>query len=453
MTANNLPDLTIADLAALIAAKEISPVDITAACLGRIDRLDGQIRAWVTLTADAALAAARRAERDIAAGRLLGPLHGIPYGAKDIMYTAGVRTAGGSAVDPDFVPGENAAVVDRLAAAGAVLLGKTATTEFAFWGGPPATRNPWDLARTPGGSSSGSAAAVAASMAPFALGTQTVGSLLRPAAYNGLTCLKATYGLVSRYGVFPAAWSLDHIGALTRTAADTALVLEAIAGPDPRDPASLAGGVPPYSKLLDRDLKGLVVGLPATFFHAQDPSIDQAVEAARAVLADRGVRFRTIELPACWDQAAAALLIVMRAEAAAYHQDKFAAAPEKFGPYIREQLHMGTLTYAVDYLRAQRIRTLFRQEMLQLFAAVDAILTPATPTLPPVGMSTGSPAFQGPFTNAGLPAITIPAGFDAATGLPVGLQLAGPPLGEQLLLALAHGYQQDTDWHKRRPEL
>ncbi len=290
-------------------------------------------------------------------------------------------------------------------------------------------------------------------MALFALGTQTVGSLLRPAAYNGLTCLKATYGLVSRYGVLPAAWSLDHIGAFTRTAADTALVLEAIAGRDPRDPTSLDGEIPRYSSSLDMDVKGTVVGIPATFFRAEEPSINQAVEAARAILADRGVTFRPVELPAIWDEAAAALLLVMRAEAAAYHQDKFAAAPEKFGPYIREQLHMGTLTYAVDYLRAQRIRTVFRQEMLKLFAGVDVILTPATPTLPPVGMSTGSPAFQGPFTNAGLPTISVPAGFDAATGLPIGLQLAGPPLGEELLLALAHGYQQDTDWHEARPGL
>jgi aspartyl-tRNA(Asn)/glutamyl-tRNA(Gln) amidotransferase subunit A len=453
MTANNLPDLTIAELAALIAAKQISPVDLTAACLARIDKHDGKVRAWITLAGDAALAAARRAESDIAAGRLLGPLHGIPYGAKDIMYTAGIRTAAGSAVDPDFIPGENAAVVDNLAAAGAILLGKTATTEYAFWGGPPATRNPWDLQRTPGGSSSGSAAAVAASMALFALGTQTVGSLLRPAAYNGLTCLKATYGLVSRYGVIPAAWSLDHIGPFTRTAADAALVLQALAGHDPRDPASLAGPVPPYGTLLDKDLKGIVIGIPTAFFQADEPSINHAAHQARAVLAGRGVAFRPVDLPAIWDEAAAALLLVMRAEAASYHQDNFAAHPEKFGPYIREQLHIGTLTYAVDYLRAQRIRTIFRQEMLKLFAHVHAILTPATPTLPPVGFETGSPAFQGPFTNAGLPAITVPAGLDAPTGLPVGIQLAAPPLGEPLLLALAHAYQQDTSWHKARPKL
>ncbi len=453
MTASELKYYTIAELAALIGAKEISPVEVTEACLNRIDWHEDRVRAWVAVDGDAALAAARRAEQEIAAGSGRGPLHGIPYGAKDIIHIAGVPTTGGSKVDPDFVPAESATVIDRLTAAGAILLGKTTTTEFAFWGGAPATRNPWNLEHTPGGSSSGSAAAVAASMALFALGTQTIGSLLRPAAYNGLTCLKATYGRVSRYGVIPAAWSLDHIGAFTRTAADAALVLETIAGRDARDPSSLPGSVPSYSRFLDMAVKDTVVGIPTTFFQPEEPAIAVAMEDAYRALTELGVRLRPVELPACWDEAAAALAVVMRAEAAAYHQDKFAAAPDKFGPYIREQLRIGCLTSAVDYLRAQRIRTFFRDEMLRLFRSVDVIVTPTTPTLAPLGFNTGSPAFNGPFTNAGLPAITVPIGFDGLTGLPIGMQIAGPPLDEELLLALAHSYQKITDWHDRRPKL
>jgi Asp-tRNAAsn/Glu-tRNAGln amidotransferase A subunit and related amidases len=453
MRTDELRYLTIAEAAELIGGKKLSPVELTEACLARIDSLDDKVQAWVTVVGDAALEAAREAEQEIAAGKYRGPLHGIPYAVKDIIYTAGIRTTGGSKVDPEFVPAANAAIIDQLAAAGAILLGKTTTTEFAFWGGAPATRNPWNLEHTPGGSSAGSAAAVAASMALFSLGTQTIGSLLRPAAYNGLTCLKATYGRVSRYGVIPAAWSLDHVGALTTTVEDTALVLEAIAGHDPRDPASLPGMVPRYSHCLDSEISGTVIGIPSAFFQAEEPSITLTMEEAGKVLGDLGVRVRPIDLPVCWDEAAASLTVVMRAEAAAYHYDKFVAAPEKFGPYIREQLRMGSLIPAVDYLRAQRIRTLFREEMLKLFNTVDVIVTPTTPTVAPLGFNTGSPAFNGPFTNAGLPAITVPIGFDAPTGLPIGMQLAGPPLAEELLLALAHNFQKSTDWHDQRPKL
>ena len=445
--------LTLKKAAELIRSREMSPVELVQAYLNRIEQVEDRVKAWVTLVPEQALAQARQAEHEILHNQYRGPLHGIPYGAKDIIHTVGIRTSGGSQVEPDFAPAENAAIINKLSDAGAILLGKTTTTEFAFLGGEPATRNPWNLAHTPGGSSSGSAAAVAASMAIFALGTQTIGSLLRPASFNGLTCIKSTYGLVSRRGVIPASWSLDHLGAFTHTVEDTAMVLSAIAGYDPLDPSSLSVEVPSYADSLGAVLKGKTIGLPTSFFLAEDPVITQAVEQAVKVLKEMGFQVRSVDLPACLTEAIASLQIVMRSEAASYHQTQYSEAPEKFGLYIRAQIALGRQTLAVDYLQAQRIRTVFRNEMLKMLETVDILLTPSTPTLAPIGYATGNPVFNGPFTNAGLPAMTVPVGFDAATGLPVGMQLVGSLLAEPLLLAAGAQYQAVTDWHDQRPDL
>ncbi len=453
MSTMNMETLTLKQAAELIKARELSPVELVTACLDRIDQVEGKVKAWVTLTPEQALTQARQAEREISQNQYRGPLHGIPYGAKDIIYTAGIRTSGGSQVDPDFTPAENATIIHKLSDAGAILLGKTTTTEFAFLGGEPETRNPWNLAHTPGGSSSGSAAAVAASMALFALGTQTVGSLLRPAAFNGLSCIKSTYGLVSRRGVIPASWSLDHLGAFTHTAEDNALVLSAIAGYDPLDPASLLVGIPAYAESLETSVAGKVIGLPTSFFQAEEPAVTQAVEQAVKVLEKMGFQVRPVDLPPSMLEAVASLQIVMRAEAASYHQEPYSRAAEKFGPYIREQIAMGRQTLAVDYLQAQRIRTVFRSELLKLFDTVDILLTPSTPTVAPFGYGTGNPVFNGPFTNSGLPALTVPVGFETTKGLPIGMQLVGPLLAEPLLLAVGAQYQKVTDWHRRRPAL
>ena len=445
--------LTLKKAAELIRSREMSPVELVQAYLNRIEQVEDRVKAWVTLVPEQALAQARQAEHEILHNQYRGPLHGIPYGAKDIIHTVGIRTSGGSQVEPDYVPAENAAIINKLLDAGAILLGKTTTTEFAFLGGEPATRNPWNLAHTPGGSSSGSAAAVSASMAMFALGTQTIGSLLRPASFNGLTCLKSTYGLVSRRGVIPASWSLDHLGAFTHTVEDTAMVLSAIAGYDPLDPSSLSVEVPSYADSLGAVLKGKTIGLPTSFFLAEDPVITQAVEQAVKVLKEMGFQVRSVDLPACLTEAIASLQIVMRSEAASYHQTQYSEAPEKFGLYIRAQIALGRQTLAVDYLQAQRIRTVFRNEMLKMLETVDILLTPSTPTLAPIGYATGNPVFNGPFTNAGLPAMTVPVGFDASTGLPVGMQLVGSLLAEPLLLAAGAQYQAVTDWHDQRPDL
>ncbi len=445
--------LTLNKASTLLRSRKLSPVELVQACLDRIEQVEGRVKAWVTLLPDQALAQAKQAEHEIVHNQYRGPLHGIPYGAKDIIHTAGIRTSGGSQVEPNFVPRENATIIHKLSSAGAILLGKTTTTEFAFLGGEPATRNPWNLAHTPGGSSAGSAAAVSASMALFALGTQTVGSLLRPASFNGLTCIKSTYGLVSRRGVIPASWSLDHLGAFTHTVEDNATVLSAIAGYDPLDPASLEVNIPSYADSLGMLLEGKTIGLPTSFFLAEDPRIMQAVEQAVKVLEELGFQVRKIDLPTCLAEANASLQIVMRSEAASYHQTQYSKAPENFGPYIREQIALGRQTLAVDYLQAQRIRTMFRNEMLKLFDKVDILLTPSTTTVAPIGYGTGNPIFNGPFTNAGLPALTVPVGFDASTGLPIGMQLVGPLLAEPLLLAVGAQYQKVTDWHQQRPGL
>ncbi|WP_246096545.1 amidase [Paenibacillus sinopodophylli] len=448
MISTQLHQLTLAEAGHLIRTKSVSPVELTQAYIDRIHATNDRVQAWATLTADAALASAAEAERQISSGQYKGLLHGIPYGAKDIISTAGIRTAAGSLVNSDYIPEANAAVIERLESGGAILLGKTTTTEYAYQGGEAPTRNPWNLAHTPGGSSSGSAAAVAAGMAAFTLGTQTFGSLIRPAAYNGLTCMKPTFGRISRYGVFYASWSLDHIGAFTRTVEDTAIALEGLAGQDSRDPASIQGSSPPFTEALNRDIRGMIIGIPDSFFIAEDPAISAAVEAAIEVLRSLGVRIKKVKLPACIEEAVAAHRMTMRAEGAAFHMEMYKTRAEYYGPAMREQLELGYELSAVDYLHAQRVRTLFRNEMMHLFDEVDVLLTPSTPTLALPGYKTGSPMFNGPLTNTGLPAMTIPIGLEASRQLPIGMQLAGPLMGEDRLLAIGHQFQQATKWHQ-----
>jgi len=450
MISTGLNELTIAETASLIQRKSISPVEVTEAYLRRIEETEDRVQAWVTVEADAAMKAAKESERLIMSGTYLGPLHGIPYGAKDIICTAGVRTSGGSEVNGDYVPELNAAVIDRLNEAGAIMLGKTTTTEYAYQGGEPPTRNPWNTQHTPGGSSSGSAAAVSAGMAAFTLGTQTFGSLIRPAAYNGLTCMKPTFGRISRYGVFYASWSLDHIGAFTRTVADNAAVLEALTGADNRDPATLLGEAPSFREAIDRDISGLAVGVPEPggFFTPEDSSIGVAMDEAVSVLKELGLQIRTVKLPACIDEAVAAHRMTMRAEGAAYHLESYRTRADYYGPSMREQLELGFELSAVDYLQAQRVRTVFRNELMSLFDEIDILVTPSTPTLALPGFKTGSAMFNGPFTNTGLPAMTVPIGLEPASGLPIGMQLVGPLLGEETLFAVGHRYQQATKWHR-----
>lgn len=448
-----MADLTVAQAAKLIASRQLSPVELVAACLQQIDALEDRVLAWTVVLRKEALAQARRAEQDILQGRYLGPLHGIPYGAKDIYYSKDVCTSAGSEVNPDFVPTANAAAIERLKAAGAILLGKTTTTEYAFLWGRQKTRNPWNLAHTPGGSSAGSGAAVSASMVMFALGTQTVGSLLRPAAYNGLTCLKGTYGRISRYNIIPCSWSLDHAGALTKSVEDTAIINAVLFGHDPRDPRSLPLPSPNLMSALQREITGMVVGVPTGFFTPEDAVIDSRFVEAQAVLRRLGVVFKEVAMPDMMEEAFAAQDVVMCAEAAAYHQSNMKKAIDKYCDYTRTQLQIGQEISAVDYLNAQRARRIFAEKMLAMYDGVDVVITPSTCTLPPTGYFTGNPRFSSPFTNAGLPAMTVPCGFDEATGLPVGLQITAPPLAEEKIIAVGAQYQQHTLWHQKRPVL
>lgn len=453
MTTEKTIFLTIAEAAALIQKKELSPVEVVKACLAQIEHVEEKVMAWVTVLNEKALEEAKKAESEIIKGQYKGALHGIPYGAKDIIYTKGVRTTAGSKVNPNFVPAEDAMVIQKLKSAGAILLGKTTTTEYAFLWGEQKTRNPWNLAHTPGGSSSGSGAAVAASMAMFTLGTQTVGSLIRPAAYNGLTCMKGTYGRVSRYGVIPASWSLDHVGALTKTVEDSAIVNMIISGYDANDKKSLKIAVPDYRKSMQKSVEGMVVGIPEEFFITKDSAIEMAMLKAKSELERMGMTLKKIMLPDMMEEAFAASDIVMCTEAASYHAEKFAKFPDRFGDYIRSQLKVGGRIPAVDYLQAQKIRAVFKEKMSELFSEIDVLVVPATKTLPPKGQFTGDPAFNGPFTNSGLPVLTVPVGFDLETHLPIGMQIVAPHLEEERILAVGAAYQQRTTWHKMHPAM
>jgi len=432
-----LHTLGVAEVAALVRRREVSPVEVAEDCLKRIAALEPQLHAWATLDQSGALAAARHCEQAVQRGEACGALCGVPVGLKDIFYTAGLRTAAGSRVYADFVPTYDATTVGRLKAAGTVLLGKTVTTEFAT-ADPSPTRNPWNTAHTPGGSSSGSAAAVAARMIPAALGSQTGGSTLRPAAYNGIVGLKPTYGRISRYGVIPVSWCLDHVGILVRSVADAALVLQAIAGHDVHDPGSLAQPVGDYPAAVQRADRPPRIGVVRQFFFEQaEAATRQHTEQVLARLADAGASVRDVPLPPSFATVLAAHRIIMRVEVAAFHADMFATRREQYGPKLRESIETGLAIPGVDYLRAQRLRRLFQDEVPQMFTDVDVLLTPATPAPAPRDLSTtGDASFQSPWTYAGVPAIALPSGR-SQDGMPLGIQLIAPALQEERLLQAA----------------
>lgn len=432
-----LHTLGVAEIAALVRQREVSPLQVVEACLARIETLEASLQAWVTLDRQGALAAARRCEQALQREESGGLLTGVPIGLKDIFYTAGLRTTAGSRVYADFIPDYDATSVSRLKDAGAISLGKTVTTEFAT-ADPSPTRNPWNTSHTPGGSSSGSAAAVAARMIPAALGSQTGGSTLRPAAYCGIVGLKPTYGRISRYGVIPVSWCLDHVGILTRSVQDAALVLQAIAGFDANDPGSLAQPVGAYSRAVQHADHPPRLGLLGEFFHDHaDPETQQHIATVTEQLARAGALVHEVALPPSFPTVLAAHRLIMRVEAAAFHADMFKTQREHYGPKLRDTIDTGLLVAGVDYLRAQRLRRLFQQEVTQLFQEVDVLLTPATPTPAPRDLTTtGDASFQSPWTYAGVPTLALPSGCSQA-GLPLGIQLIAPALQEERLLRAA----------------
>ncbi len=466
MTTAEIARLSITQAAALISKRKLSPVEITEACLQRIGSLDARLRAFITVTREDALAAAQQAAGAIARDSYKGPLHGIPLALKDLFDTAGVRTTAGSKIMAERVPGEDAEATARLKAAGAVLLGKLNMHEFAYGAtgvnphyGP--ALNPWDLTRISGGSSSGSGVAVASAMALGALGTDTGGSVRIPSSLCGITGLKPTYGRVSRRGVFPLSWALDHVGPMARTAADAAIILNVIAGHDPRDESSSEEPVPDYSRLLDDPrLKGLRVGVPREyFFDDLDAEVLAAVCTAVSALGELGAQVSEISLPHI-AEAPAAVDAIMLPEALAVHQRWLAERPEEYGEDVRARLEMSLLYPAVSYVQAQRLRSLIAEEWRDtVFDRVDLLAVPTTP-VPAPSLEEGDlqatlalRRFTYPFNLVGLPAVSIPCGFTTANGLPIGLQLVGRWWEEGTVLRAAHAYQRATDWHTRAPPL
>lgn len=429
-------ELTAADAAERIRRGTLSPVALVEACLARIGATEEKLQAWVTVDREGALKVARQCDEEARRGHFRGPLHGVPIGVKDIYYVGGMRCTAGSKVLPDFVAPFDAASVARLRQAGAIILGKTQTTEFATFD-PAPTGNPWKPSHTPGGSSSGSAAAVAARMVPCALGTQTAGSILRPASYCGTVGYKPSYGRVSRYGVFPVSWALDHIGPIARTVEDVALVTMAMAGHDPKDPGSLRGPVPDLRAALDRRDPPRLGVVRDFFWEKADPAVARATDRALEQLAKAGARLEDRRLPASFATGHAAHRIVMKAEMAEVHRDRHKAAADRFGPRIRGNMEAGMLIGAADYSRALRLRRQFAEDLWALAATADALVTPSTPTPAPEGLgSTGDPVFQTPWTFAGMPAVTIPIAL-ADNGLPLGLQIVAVPPRDPEVLGVA----------------
>jgi aspartyl-tRNA(Asn)/glutamyl-tRNA(Gln) amidotransferase subunit A len=463
--------LPIAELARLVAKGKVLPVQLVEIALARIARLNPRLNAYLTVVEEAARSAARTAEREIRGGRYRGPLHGIPVALKDNIWTRGVRTTAGSKILREFVPAEDATVASRLRRAGAILLGKTNLHEFAYGVttenphyGP--ARNPWAPERTPGGSSGGSAAAVAAGMCWASLGSDTGGSIRIPAALCGIVGLKPTFGRVSCHGVVPLARTLDHVGPLARTVTDAAIMLHAIAGRDPRDPFAIARPVPAYPRELRRPLGKTRLGWPRDyFFDRVDEEIRGALEQAAREFERLGVSMEEVSLPHLgeWAEPSNVIALVEASndhEAAGY----FPARAAEYGEDVRKRLEKGGEVRAVDYVRAIALRQQAQKEFAAVFACVDAILAPTVPiAAPPISqklVSIGGEQesvraallrLNRPANFVGIPAISLPCGF-TREGLPLGLQLLGGAWDEARLLRIAYAYEQATEWHRRHPD-
>ena len=455
--------LSIGEAGDLVRRKAISPVELTRACLQKIERLNPVLNAFITVTAEEAVAEAREAETEVRRGRWRGPLHGIPIGLKDNIDTAGVRTTLASAVFKDRVPSADAEVVRRLKAAGAVRLGKQNLHEVAFGTtaavshfGP--VHNPWNHDRITGGSSGGSAAAVAAGLCFGAVGTDAGGSIRVPASYCGIVGLKPTYGLVGMRGGGDAGWwSMNHLGPMCRSVADAALLLSALAGYDPRDSTSVETRIPNYTAALRANVSTLRLGAPrAVFYDRLDPEVEAAIDTALGVLRrlTRGVR--EISLPPISDTIAPNIVL---AENYAFHAPYFAKTPQLYDAAIGRNLRQGSEVTTAAYIQSRRELDQARRAIGAVFANVDLLVTPTT-AVPPatieealrLGIDLELIRNTAPFNTYGLPTISIPCGF-TKSALPIGIQITGSRFGEAKVLALAHAYEQATDWHTRRPSL
>lgn len=455
----DLAVLTLKKASELLRSKAASPVDLTRACLKRIEKYNSLLNAFIRVTSEQALKAASDMEAEQRRGKWRGPLHGIPIALKDNIDTAGIRTTAASELFKDRVPSEDAEVVRRLKDAGVVSLGKLNLHEFAYGGTSDVTyfgavHNPWALDHISGGSSGGSAVATAADLCFGSLGTDTAGSVRIPASYCGVVGFKPTYGRVSLRGVVPLSWSLDHLGPICRTVEDTALMLVAIAGYDQLDPTTVDLPVPDYTRALKMKTSKLRLGVPRSpFFENIEPEVAKAVEAAIGVLRKITNSLTETKLPPT-----APLLPIIGVEAYAYHSQWIAESPDRYQPFTCDRI----IQFAADakapaYAEALRQTNLLRREIKNVFSSVDLLITPTMPGPPetfaqsrnfdPKGIRNTSP-----FDIFGLPTISVPCGF-TSSGLPIGLQISGAPFAESTVLALAHAYERETEWHKRHPKL
>ena len=467
MVADDLCFLPIAQLADQIKKKAVSPVEVTQAYLARIPEVDPALNSYLTVTAEQAMHDARQAESEIQANRYRGPLHGIPLAYKDCIATKGIRTTCASKVLSDHIPHDDAAVIERLQSAGTVLLGKLNMNEFAtnvpsqYFG---RVNNPWDVNRTPGGSSSGSGAAVAARLCAGSLGTDTGGSIRIPAAFCGIVGLKATHERISLFGITPVAWVLDHVGPMTQTVKDAALLLQVLAGYDARDLIASNMPIDDYTARLTGEIKGLRIGVPKTFFpEYTNPEVQTAFVAAVQSLERLGASVEEVQLPDLenvWSRLAQPIINV---EANVWHEQHLQGRAEDYGFGVRKFLEEGKATLATDYVKAIQGRARLRRRIQAVFSHCDVLLTPGQPIPPPLhtarSVTVAGKEFSPMaalvsasclFNLTGHPALTVPCGF-AATGLPLALQIVGKAFDEATVLQVGHAYERHTRWHEQRP--
>jgi aspartyl-tRNA(Asn)/glutamyl-tRNA(Gln) amidotransferase subunit A len=469
MAAADLCELNLTDLSRLIAARELSSSEVVSATLAHLERLEDKLNAFITVLREPAVAAAKKADEDIARGQYRGPLHGVPVTIKDMFETAGVRTTGGSQILADWIPETDAALVERLNATGAILIGKTNLDEFGHGGtstlshfGP--VHNPWNIDRIAGGSSGGSAAAVASGIGPLSYGTETGSSVRRPASYCGITGFKPTFGIISRQGSFRGAWSQDHVGLFARSVKDITLGLDPVAGFDSRDPASVHQENPAYAARLDANVKGLRVGMLRRFLDGVNPEVRQAFDAALKVLAGSGCELIDLDVPAV-SYAAMTSMMTSSAESAGINRRWFRERHQDFVPHVSRGIAVGMTITASEYLTVQRARHRIREALRATYERLDIIASPTTARVAPL-LSDGVKGNGDDTRHAGynhsnllrfpsmlgLPGCSLPCGFNAE-GLPIGMQLIGNWFADQTVLNTAFAYQSATDWHTRRPAL
>lgn len=471
--ADELTLKTVRQLGELIRRRQVSAFEVVEAFLRRVDAVNPRLNAFITITADHARSRARALDAEIRSGRYRGPLHGIPYAPKDLLATRGITTTNGSRVTATWIPDHESTITERLDTAGAILIGKLNLREFGTGSGVLSgfgpVLNPWGFQYTAAGSSSGSGAAVAARLTPLSIGTDTGGSIRGPAAVAGIVGLKPTYGRVSLAGVTPLSWSLDHAGPMATTAEDAALLLQAIAGHDPKDPSSVPAVVPDYLAAINEGIRGIRVGLPQRHFsEGMHADVEKAYRQAVALLQTLGATMVPVDIPHAHLATSAGNLIAM-AEAATFHDKRLRESAELFDPLVRERLETAGFYLATDYIKAQRLRTLLLKEVVDAFAGCDVIAVPAYPRLPArvesaeaarTDVAVGAAPATYRASNSyianmtGIPALVLPCGFSSgAPPLPIALQLYGRHFEEATLLRIGHAYQQATDWHTRRPPL